>query len=267
LSSYAAPWWLPGGHLQTIYGWANPRYFPRLTAPMVRYFDVDRDARVLAHCHWQERPWNHATNRLSVADPASLAANEVTLTLSCIGRAGASCPGTGTAGSELHLLAARFTMLDALSPSITAVSGSLTTGGDKAGTQTLRFSATDAGAGIYRTFLDVDGTTVATSTPNTNTGHCADAVPANSDPCEFQHAQPCPLAVTDVDVPFDTRTVADGTHTVQLRVEDAAGNETSAYGPATMVVRNTPTPVTPTPVTPNILRACRSSRPAIRPGR
>ena len=109
-------------------------------------------------------PWNHATNRLSVADPASLAANEVTLTLSCIGRAGASCPGTGTAGSELHLLAARFTLLDALSPSITAVGGSLTTGGEKAGTQTLRFSATDAGAGIYRTFLDVDGTTVAPST-------------------------------------------------------------------------------------------------------
>jgi hypothetical protein len=42
-----------GGHAQTIYGWANPRYFPRLPAPAARYFDVDRDARVLAHCHWQ----------------------------------------------------------------------------------------------------------------------------------------------------------------------------------------------------------------------
>jgi hypothetical protein len=195
-------------------------------------------------------PWNHATNRLSVADPASLAANEITLKLSCTGRAGASCPDTGTAGSELHLLAARFTLLDALSPSITAVGGSLTRGGDKSGTQTLRFSATDAGAGIYRTFLDVDGTTVATSTPDPNTGRCADAVPANTDPYEFQDAQPCPLAVTDVDVPLDTRTIADGAHTVQLRVEDAAGNQTSAYGPTTMVVRNTPTPVTPTPVTP-----------------
>src|SRR4029079_15976888 len=36
----------------------------------------------------------------------------------------------------------------------------------------------------------------------------------------------------------------------QLRVEDAAGNETTAFGPTAIVVRNTPTPVTPTPVTP-----------------
>ena len=26
----------------------------------MRYFDVDADARVLAHCHWQPQPWDHA---------------------------------------------------------------------------------------------------------------------------------------------------------------------------------------------------------------
>jgi predicted alpha/beta-fold hydrolase len=45
----------------TMFGWANPRYFPRLPQPTVRYFDVDQDARVLAHCHWQPTPWEHAT--------------------------------------------------------------------------------------------------------------------------------------------------------------------------------------------------------------
>jgi predicted alpha/beta-fold hydrolase len=45
----------------TLYGWGNPRYFPRLPAPSVRYFDVASDARVLAHCHWQPEPWNHST--------------------------------------------------------------------------------------------------------------------------------------------------------------------------------------------------------------
>ncbi len=45
----------------TLYGWGNPRYFPRLPAPTVRYFDVDREARVLAHCHWHARPWQCAT--------------------------------------------------------------------------------------------------------------------------------------------------------------------------------------------------------------
>lgn len=45
----------------TLYGWGNPRYFPRLPAPTIRYFDVDTDARVLAHCHWQARPWDCPT--------------------------------------------------------------------------------------------------------------------------------------------------------------------------------------------------------------
>jgi hypothetical protein len=43
----------------TLYGWGNPRYFPRLPPPTIRYFDVDHDARVLAHCHWQPSPWSH----------------------------------------------------------------------------------------------------------------------------------------------------------------------------------------------------------------
>lgn len=45
----------------TLYGWGNPRYFPRLPAPTVRYFDVAPDARVLAHCHWQPEPWDRPT--------------------------------------------------------------------------------------------------------------------------------------------------------------------------------------------------------------
>ena len=49
------------GHRMTLYGWGNPRYFPRLPAPTIRYFDVAPDARVLAHCHWQPKPWEHPT--------------------------------------------------------------------------------------------------------------------------------------------------------------------------------------------------------------
>ena len=52
---------LSGGHRMTLYGWGNPRHFPRLPPPTVRYFDVAPDARVLAHCHWQPRPWEHPT--------------------------------------------------------------------------------------------------------------------------------------------------------------------------------------------------------------
>jgi uncharacterized protein len=44
---------LRNGHWMTLYGWANPRYFPSLPPPSRRYFDVASDARVLADCHWQ----------------------------------------------------------------------------------------------------------------------------------------------------------------------------------------------------------------------
>jgi hypothetical protein len=45
----------------TLFGWGNPRYFPRLPPATIRYFDVDQDARVLAHCHWQPRRWERTT--------------------------------------------------------------------------------------------------------------------------------------------------------------------------------------------------------------
>jgi predicted alpha/beta-fold hydrolase len=49
------------GHAMTVYSWGNPRYFPRLPPPVLRYFDVGADARVVASCHWQDRPWDHPT--------------------------------------------------------------------------------------------------------------------------------------------------------------------------------------------------------------
>lgn len=49
------------GHWMTLYGWGNPRHFPRLPAPTRRIFDVADDARVVAECHWQPRPWERPT--------------------------------------------------------------------------------------------------------------------------------------------------------------------------------------------------------------
>jgi predicted alpha/beta-fold hydrolase len=52
---------LRSGHRMTLFGWGNPRYFPRLPAPTRRYFDVAEDARVAADCHWQPEPWTRPT--------------------------------------------------------------------------------------------------------------------------------------------------------------------------------------------------------------
>ena len=45
----------------TLYAWGKPRRFPALPPAQPRYFDVAPGTRVLAHCHWQPRPWEHPT--------------------------------------------------------------------------------------------------------------------------------------------------------------------------------------------------------------
>lgn len=45
----------------TLYGWGNPRHFPRLPTPTIRYFDTAPNTRVLAHCHWHADPWERPT--------------------------------------------------------------------------------------------------------------------------------------------------------------------------------------------------------------
>src|SRR4051812_37447407 len=52
---------LAGGHRMTLYCWGSPRYFPRLPAPTLRYFDVAPQTRVVAACHWQPQPWERTT--------------------------------------------------------------------------------------------------------------------------------------------------------------------------------------------------------------
>lgn len=50
-----------GGHWMTLYAWGKPRTFPALPAAATRFFDVAPGTRVLAHCHWQPKPWEHPT--------------------------------------------------------------------------------------------------------------------------------------------------------------------------------------------------------------
>ena len=50
-----------GGHWMTLYAWGRPRTFPALPRSQPRYFDVAPGSRVLAHCHWQNKPWEHPT--------------------------------------------------------------------------------------------------------------------------------------------------------------------------------------------------------------
>lgn len=61
MSDFLPSRWLRGGHRMTVYAWARRRDFPDLPTPVPRFFDIDADTRVLAHCHWQPQPAAHPT--------------------------------------------------------------------------------------------------------------------------------------------------------------------------------------------------------------
>ncbi|MFL5816753.1 MAG: hypothetical protein ACJ76L_04040 [Conexibacter sp.] len=108
------------------------------------------------------------------------------------------------------------------------------TGGALAGTDAVRgvasmsVHATDAGGGVYRVALVVDGDEVTRHVVADPDRSCADVEPANGDPHEFGTSQPCPL-VADGSVQLDTATLRDGQHTVHVTIEDAAGNQAVVF--------------------------------------
>lgn len=61
LEPYDPPLWLANGHAMTVFTWAARRRFPRLPEPEVRLFDVAPATRVMAKCHWQDRPPSRPT--------------------------------------------------------------------------------------------------------------------------------------------------------------------------------------------------------------
>lgn len=114
---------------------------------------------------------------------------------------------------------------DAAAPTVSGVT--VTDSGDDSGVLRLRFDAADAGGGVYRALVKVDGVLTATAPLGGPT--CADAAPADADPYQFLVPVPCAALVTGVPIEVDSTTLGPGPHTVQVDVEDAAGNATSAY--------------------------------------
>lgn len=96
------------------------------------------------------------------------------------------------------------------------------------GVGVLAFSAIDVGGGVYRSILSVDGVEVRRSVVQDNGGSCGDVEAGNGDAYEFGTSQPCPSSARG-EATFDTRGLRDGSHTVRLEIEDAAGNVTLVH--------------------------------------
>ncbi|HEY2766923.1 MAG TPA: hypothetical protein VGI76_01625 [Solirubrobacteraceae bacterium] len=113
---------------------------------------------------------------------------------------------------------------DTESPVVSAVSGDLAEAPTVSGHSDLAFQASDGGSGIYEVIFKVDGEVVSSVIPEEKGGHCRDVGGTSDGLPAFLYTQPCPAAV-NVDLPFDTTALANGTHHLLVSVTDAAGND------------------------------------------
>jgi hypothetical protein len=136
-------------------------------------------------------------------------------------------PGRECVYQYLFVIAAHILLSPSATPSVSALSGSLTTGGSQHGTQDVSFTAADPGGpGIYQVTAAIDGKIVYQATPNLNGGACA-PVGSYGAALEFYSANPCPQSVP-VSLPVETGTLPDGIHSLVVTATDAAGDVSSA---------------------------------------
>jgi hypothetical protein len=167
--------------------------------------------------------WEGVNNRMStVAIPAR--SHDLMASVLCRSKPG----GQRCYFETLFVLAANILLTPNNNPSVSSLSGPLTTGGAQHGTQDVSFTATDpaGGPGIYQVTATIDGKTIYQATPNLNGGACAPVGIYHSAP-EFYTPNPCPQSVP-VSLPIETGTLPDGIHSLVVTATDAADDLSSA---------------------------------------
>ncbi|WP_320670254.1 hypothetical protein [Patulibacter defluvii] len=135
--------------------------------------------------------------------------------------------------ARVNIHRATFTLEDRDAPIVTTASGDAVTNTTWAGPTGISFGATDQGGGVHRLAIEVDG-------------QVASYVPLAEAPCRpwpgsertFLSPKPCPGTIGGLQT-FDTKDLPEGIHTVRVLVEDAAGNQSTVYGPTTKKLRRT----------------------------
>jgi hypothetical protein len=141
-----------------------------------------------------------------------------------------TCPGSSLGVTFTDVTA---TLTDARGPAISALLGSVATPGTMTGQRSARFSASDAGGGIAKVAVLVDG------------NEFLSLVDENGGLCRIPYTVLVPCSQTEnPDFEFLSYQLADGTHQVQAEAIDAAGN-VSLSDPVTIVTHNAPANTTP----------------------
>ncbi len=127
----------------------------------------------------------------------------------------------------VYLYAADLTLEQASQPTVSNVEGELATASTLSGSADLSLHAEDPGSGVYQAVFTVDGVEAGRTVLDPNGGKCQDVGQTTDGLPAFLYLQPCPASVS-ADLPFDTTTLADGTHHLVVSVTNAAGNSTVA---------------------------------------
>lgn len=183
-------------------------------------YELSTDAAILEKCAMAADS-SCTSDLVDPVDKQGLDAAWVRFTVVCAKGGDERCTRTLRADVEQVTVGLK----DAAAPTVSGVQ--VTDDGGTSGILRLRFDAADAGGGVYRALVKVDG--VVKATAPLGGGSCTDAAPADADPYQFIVPVPCPPLATGVPIEIDSTTLPPGPHTVQVDVEDAAGNATSAY--------------------------------------
>lgn len=144
-----------------------------------------------------------------------------------------------------RLFGGKVVLRDSVMPSVTDVNGTLVTAASLRGSAQVTFNATDQGAGVYRWRL-YSGTLLVGSGRLSDTD-CEDANASNADAYEFTTQHPCPVSASTGSLgaggalSVSVATLPEGPHPLRLAVEDAAGNESTAFS-RTAIIDNVPAP-------------------------
>ena len=168
-----------------------------------------------------------------VSVPELSGVKEIQWSAACGGGPGGECPATGAAGSgalssQYDVYAADIDLVDNTPPTVGGIGGPLVAGGTLSGQQAISFNAADSQSGVYSGSLVVDGHTLLSQILDTNGGACQSLNVTSDGQRSFEYAQPCQSSVSG-SLTLNTSQLAAGEHSLELIVEDAAGNRDIAY--------------------------------------
>jgi hypothetical protein len=147
----------------------------------------------------------------------------------------ATCdPGHEGSPARFDIYAGTFQLEDVETPAVTNVSGDAVSDSVWSGSTAVSVSANDAGGGVYRLGVEVDGQ--LRGRWYMAGGTCR---PFAGTERHFLSPRPCPTTVS-TSLPIATADLPDGKHVVRIFVEDVAGNQATVYGPTTKTLRTSP---------------------------